>query len=126
MTQKRKADEIEVNISEQAKDRLSESVKGAYDPRHPIYAVIDHLKGIKSSHALNYFASPDKAVAQLVRDYGAEDLRAYLHDNGHDGLIDRKMDDVLMSAGLIAEICDHNSQSYINFQDSLNRLSVAE
>jgi hypothetical protein len=121
-----KEKEIEVDVSEQLKAKLSESIKGVYNPHHPIYAIIDHLKGIKSSHALNYFASPDKAVEQFIRDYGAESLKEYLHDNGYDDLIDKKMNDVLTSIAFIASICDHNSQLYINFQDNLNKLSVSE
>jgi hypothetical protein len=125
MTRKKKTDETEVDIAEQAKEKLQESMKGAYNPRHPIYAIIDHLKGVRSSHALSYFASPDEAAGQFIRDYGIESLRAYLHDN-HDDLIGKKMDDALRSIRFIATVCDHNSQSYINFQDSLNKLSVEE
>jgi hypothetical protein len=123
---KKKTSETEVDMLEQAREKLRESLEGAYNPRHPIHAIIDHLKGIKSSHALSYFTSPEDAVGLFIQDYGTENLREYLHDSGHDDLIDKKMNDVLRSIRLIATMRDHNSQSYINFHDNLNKLSVEE
>jgi hypothetical protein len=86
------------------KNKFKKSLEGAYDPRHPVHAIIDNLKGVKSSYALNFYPTLEDAVDEFIKEWGVETLKIYLHDNGYDDLINDKMKSIFDSIEFIATV----------------------
>lgn len=92
----------------------------------PIFAIIDHLKGVTHSSALHLYKTLDDAVKAFVEEYGMEQLREFLNQPDVSELVGNKFDEIVKDIEFFAKIQDHNSQTFIEFQDKLNEISVAE
>ena len=94
-------------------------------PHNPIFALVDHLKGWKSS-ATNYYKTFEDAFEACLNEFGKDELKAFFNAVEMNEAIKNKMNEAIQSIEIISEISDHNSQDYIDFQDKLNQISVSE
>ena len=93
---------------------------------NPIYALIDHLNNVSYSNNINYFKSFEDSFAACVEMYGIDELKEFFKNGKFDKTIQKRMKKILSEIDIVGELSDHNEQSYIESQDELNKISVAE
>ena len=69
-----------------------------------IFAIIDHLKGVKQSSALNLYKTLDEAVTAFVEQYSIEQLREFLNQPDVDELMKSKLNEILKNIEFFAKI----------------------
>jgi hypothetical protein len=63
----------------------------------PVCAVLDHLKGVKSSFVLNYYPTLEIAVNEVIAEYSIQELKDFMYENGHEWLINDKLEEIFQS-----------------------------